>query len=172
MATKKKVPTKIELRKKAIEGCQDSKGRVTPDAVIEAAKDPKSILHGEFEWNVNKAAYQSWTETARRLIREVRLIIEYQDVRVVAPYYIADPGTDDSSYVETLRIANKHTSAQRALTDELARIKGAIQRAKALAAVFGLTANFERMLDLAVETERTFSSNEIASSTQTELAPQ
>jgi hypothetical protein len=172
MATKKKVPTKIELRKKAIEGCQDSKGRVTPDAVIEAAKDPKSILHGEFEWNVDKAAYKSWTETARRLIREVRLIVEYQDVRVVAPYYIADPGTDESSYIQTSKIANKHASAQRALADELARIKGAIQRATAMAAVFGLTSNFERMLDLAIETERAFSSNEIASSNQTELAPQ
>lgn len=161
MTAKKKTAeiTKMELKKRAIAACKDNKGRVTPDAVIEAAKDPTSVLHGEFEWDVNKAAYKSWTDTARRLIREVQLIVQYQDVRVVAPYYIPDAGVDESSYVETSKIANKHAAAKRALSDEIARIKGAIHRGRNLATVFGLVSNFDRMLDLAIEAERLFESN-------------
>jgi len=171
VAKKSPEETKAGLKKRAIEACADRKGRVTPDAVIEAAKNPKSILHKEFEWDVDKAAHAHWTDTARRLIREVRLIVQYDDVKIVAPYYIADAGTDESAYVPTSKVADRHAAAQRALVDELARIKGAIHRATSLAAVFGLTSNFERMLDLAIETERTFSaSEEIAPTTQPQLA--
>lgn len=157
MAKDKTKVTKMELKKRAIAACKNSKGKLTPDAVIEAAKDPTSILHGEFEWDVGKAAYQAWTDTARRLIREVQLVVEYQDVRVVAPFYITDHGSKESSYVETTKVAKKHAFAKQALGDELARIKGAVHRAMSMAAVFGLVSNFERMLELAIETEKTFS---------------
>lgn len=156
MAKDKTKVTKMELKKRAIAACKNSKGKLTPDAVIEAAKDPTSILHGEFEWDVNKAAYSAWTETARRLIREVQLVVEYQDVRIVAPFYISDNSSDDSSYVETTRVAKKNAAAKRALSDEIARIKGSVHRAMSMAAVFGLVSNFEKMLDLALETERLF----------------
>jgi hypothetical protein len=158
-AEKEKKPTKIELKKQAIAACKDARGRVTTAAVIEAARDSSSVLHAEFEWDLEKAAYQSWTETARRLIREVQLIVDYQDVRVVAPYYVSDQSKDEPAYVETSKIARKHAFAQRALSDELARIKGAVNRGMALSAAFGLVSNFERMLDAVIETERLFSSH-------------
>src|SRR4051794_38416660 len=112
MAKKPETISKLERKKREIEACQDGRGRVTPDAVIEAAKNPKSALHGEFEWDVTKAAYQHWTDTARRLIREVRLVVTYEDIRIAAPYYIADPGTDESSYIQTSKIAGKHAAAK------------------------------------------------------------
>lgn len=160
MATKEKQPTKMELKKRAIAACKDSKGKLTPSAVIEAAKDPTSVLHGEFEWDLEKAAYQQWTDTARRLIREVQLVVEYQDVKVVAPFYIADQTSDDASYVETARVARKAMVARQALNDEIARIKGAVHRAMSMAAVFGLVSNFEQMLDMAIETEKLFSQSD------------
>jgi len=162
--------TKMELKKRAIAACKNSKGKLTPDAVIEAAKDPTSVLHGEFEWDVNKAAYQSWTDTARRLIREVQLVVEYQDVRVVAPFYITDHGSKESSYVETTKVAKKHAFAKQALGDELARIKGAVHRAMSMAVVFGLVSNFEKMLDLAIETERLFADADEGESAEQQAA--
>jgi len=45
------------------------------DAVIEAARDPASPLHGHFEWNVHKAAAAYWREQARRLVAAVRILI-------------------------------------------------------------------------------------------------
>lgn len=45
------------------------------DAVIEAARDPDSPLHGHFEWNVHKAAAAYWREQARRLVAAVRILI-------------------------------------------------------------------------------------------------
>lgn len=149
-------PSKLSLKKAAIQACEDGKGHVTPESVVEAAKDPANILHGEFEWNLEQAAHKHWLDTARKLIREVKLTFVFEDVSLVAPHYITDPGSDLPRYIETTRVAKKHTMAKRALSDELARVVGAIRRATSLSAAFNLTSNFERMLALAIETERLF----------------
>lgn len=154
MAGKK--TSKLELKRKAIKECEDSRGRVTPNIVIEAAKDPASILHSEFEWDDSKAAHLHRIDVARRLIREVKFAFVYQDVSLIAPAYVVDPGSKLPAYIETARIANRHASAKRVLADELLRIKGALSRAISLSAAFGLVSSFEKMLDLAVETERLF----------------
>ena len=53
-----------------------AKGRLTPSAVVEAARNPRSALHKIFEWDDAKAA-QSWRlEQAREIIRVVRVIDE------------------------------------------------------------------------------------------------
>src|ERR1035438_5102022 len=44
------------------------KDRLTPDNVIELAKDPNSPLHGEFTWDVKEAALKTWRHEARELI--------------------------------------------------------------------------------------------------------
>lgn len=161
-----KAPTKLELKKRAIEALQDRGGRVTPDAVIEAARDKSSVLHDEFEWDQAKAAYAHWVETARRLIREVRFIVVLEDVRIAAPYYTADPGTDEAAYIPTARLAKKHAAARAALADELARIRGAVNRARTLASVFGLSSHFDRLLDASLEIERVMASDESVASLQ------
>lgn len=41
---------------------------LTPDAVIEEARKADSPLHGEFTWDIERAAMMTWREQARRLI--------------------------------------------------------------------------------------------------------
>jgi len=52
---------------------------LTTEAVVEAAKDPTSPLHGYFTWSVQEAAEKYWRVEARRLIQSVRYIIVSQD---------------------------------------------------------------------------------------------
>ena len=48
-------------------------GKLTPPAVVDAARDRKSVLHRHFEWDDAKAAEQHRLEQARSLIRSIHV---------------------------------------------------------------------------------------------------
>lgn len=131
-------------------------GRVDPQDVIAAARDPKNVLHREFIWDDRKAADAYRLDRARQLIREVKLEISYREITLAAPYFISDPGSDIPSYIETKRIARSGTQARRVLADELARIKGAINRGRSLAIAFNLQLYFDALLDQTIALEQAF----------------
>ncbi len=45
------------------------RGTITPERVVQAAKDPKSPLHSRFTWDNTEAAHQWRLQQARQLIR-------------------------------------------------------------------------------------------------------
>jgi hypothetical protein len=45
------------------------RGTITPERVVEAARDPKSPLHSRFTWENDEAAHQWRLQQARQLIR-------------------------------------------------------------------------------------------------------
>jgi hypothetical protein len=145
--------TRLEMIKSAIEQCKDRNGRITPKAVVQAAANPKSVLHAEFEWDMEKAAHQAWEARARELIRSVKFIVHYEDKVVAAPYYVSDPSADESSYVQTAKIAKSKSASTRVLSAEVDRIKSLVTRARSLAIAFGLEPSFEHMLDEIVNVE-------------------
>jgi hypothetical protein len=49
-------------------------GSLHPQAVVQDAGDPQSVLHPYFEWNDAKAAYLHRVDQARALIRSIRVI--------------------------------------------------------------------------------------------------
>ena len=51
-------------------------GTLDAGSVVEDAKDPTSPLHGEFEWDVVKAAHAHWLEQARYVMRAIEIIYE------------------------------------------------------------------------------------------------
>ena len=51
-------------------------GRLDPVDVVEAARDPRSVLHNRFEWNDTEAAAKWRLEQARNLIRSVKIEVE------------------------------------------------------------------------------------------------
>lgn len=51
----------------------DGGGRLTPNAVVEAARNARSPLHRHFEWDDLKAADAYRLEQAREIIRVIRL---------------------------------------------------------------------------------------------------
>ena len=162
--------TRAEMKalRDAIAACEDRSGRVRPERVVEAARDPKSVLHKKFQWDIKKAAMAHWLETAQRLIREVKLEIVIENVRFSSPFYVADPSTKDSAYVETTAIAKKEELAEQVLLDEVARIEGAVERARGVAMVFGLRTHFEQMLEKVIEINRVVRHRKSASEARSE----
>lgn len=52
-----------------LEALRDGQGVLHVDAVWQWAKaNPDSALHGEYEWDVRKAAEENWRQTSRQII--------------------------------------------------------------------------------------------------------
>ena len=78
-------------------------GRLTPNAVLDDAKDPDSPLHDSFEWDDEKAAHAHRIEQARALITSVRVVQRTDKTAVRAVFYVRDPSAenDEQGYVST-----------------------------------------------------------------------
>lgn len=121
-------------------------GFITPDIVISDAKKKDSPLHDQFNWNVEEAAMEAWRETARRIIRSVRVVITVEDVKFpaecrVLPEFIRDPSAESKNqgYSRAAEIRNDHELAVSALMYEIERADGAIGRARGVAEALGLS---------------------------------
>lgn len=52
---------------------------LTPDLVLDTARDPDNPLHGHFEWDDGVAAEEWRKNQARKLIRSVKIVFEKPD---------------------------------------------------------------------------------------------
>jgi hypothetical protein len=132
----------------AIRALTSADGHVEPDDVWQAGRDPSHALHDEFRWDINEAAQEHWRDTARSLIRFVRLEVTVENVSYISPLYVVDPARPPRSqrYVELDRVARDREMAERCMLDELDRITNAIRRAQSVAHVLGLSARLDAML--------------------------
>lgn len=72
-----------ELRE-LIQGVYDANGRLTPELVLDTARDPGHPLHSRFEWDDSVAAERHRRDQAHRLIRSVRVVYK-QGTETSAP---------------------------------------------------------------------------------------
>jgi hypothetical protein len=135
-------------------------GKVTPDIVIEDAKNPESPLHGEFEWDVNKAAMEAWRDTARRLIRAVTVVVHtesktFKAAGYRAPEFVRNPASSnrEQGYARIHDFRSDKEQARAALMYEIDRINGALTRARAICAELDLESEFN-IVDDAVKALR------------------
>jgi hypothetical protein len=71
---------------------EQQKGRLTPPAVVDAARDTKNTLHKHFEWDNQLAADSYRLDQARMLIRSVALVRYGESDPAPAFLSIADKG--------------------------------------------------------------------------------
>jgi len=128
-----------------IQEIADQKGNLTPDALIEDAKDPDSPLHNEFEWDDAKAAMEARRETARRLIRSVRVVVRTETHTVAVPRYVRTPEAPErqQSYSEAASLRNDYDRAMSSFSYEVERAEAAIRRAQTVAYALGLQDDVE-----------------------------
>lgn len=121
----------------AIRSLEDTHGRLTPDAVLEAARDPESPLHECFTWNDSVAAHEHRLDQARRLITSVTLQVTYNRINLDVPSYIRDPAAQphQQGYRNVLRVRSETEMAREALVQEMARAGALLRRARQLALV-------------------------------------
>lgn len=129
---------RIELRE-ALQRIEDQHGRITPDLVVTAAKNPKSVLHAEFEWDVHKAAQQHWIDKARDLIRSIIVTVQVEDKAVQVNYYVRDPERDahEQGYRSIMSIRKEPEPSRILLLHEFAQAEANLERAEKIALVVG-----------------------------------
>lgn len=118
----------------------ESDGRITPDNVVDAARNPKSPLHDQFEWDDSAAAHGFRLEQARRLIRSITVVITHEQSVLRVPTWVRDPamGGSEQGYVSVLKLSTEPENAARAIASELARVDSCLERTERIASVLGL----------------------------------
>lgn len=127
-----------------IKQLENENGELTTEVVIEDAKDENSPLHNYFQWDDAKAAHEWRKEQARRLIREVRLVIHETKTNVKQVAYVRNPD-NDSGYVSTVRLRDDKNKARSALIAELERAESALSRAYDVSYALGLSDEIESL---------------------------
>lgn len=81
-----------ETLRRLLKAIEDKQGRLTPNKVLDAASDPKHLLHGQFQWDDRKAGHAYRLDQARRLIASVHMVVEVEERKIEVPVYVRDPG--------------------------------------------------------------------------------
>ena len=110
-------------------------GKLTPDLVIEHARNPESPLHTEFNWDVEQAAMSHWRSQARRLISSVLVSIKTSKSVVNCVAYVRDPDADynEQGYVPTASLVSDEQRSASAMLYEISRLNATLIRAEHLA---------------------------------------
>jgi hypothetical protein len=142
---------RIQTELEAIRG--KHRGRLTPLAVVDAARSKSHPLHKEFEWDDKKAAHRQRLDRARELISYIVVVTIDKTVRMKAPYYIHDPSLPANQSGYCLLTADSITAkdAQQFLLSEIARVEDIIGRSRGAVSVLekkfpGLNKQLERAL--------------------------
>jgi hypothetical protein len=110
----------------------EKNGRVDPNDLIRAARDKDHPCHGDFTWDVDRAAEERWRDQARWLIRQCKFEVVVQDLgpRNVT-YYVANEGKDDT--FDALPKMRSASAVRNVLDSELASLHGIASRVLGIA---------------------------------------
>jgi hypothetical protein len=123
-------------------------GRLTPEAVVEDAKNKDSPLHAHFTWDVKKAAQAYWIEQARTLITSVRVEMRTDETVVTSVAYVRDPSATgkQQGYVSVEALRTDKDLARDALVSEFGRVGDMLRRARELAAALDVEKEVDKLL--------------------------
>lgn len=154
---------RIEIIKTELERIRKAHGgRLTPAAVVKAARDKKSPLWREFDWNDARMANKAREDVARDLIvNYITVVVVHKSLKVSCPFYVRDPDatTKEAGYVAINSESLNRSHAQKIVLAELDRCESAIVRARNIAGVLdvkfsGLSDQLEDLLSGIVHVRR------------------
>lgn len=112
-------------------------GELTPEAVEAKARNPRSPLHGYFEWDDTRAAHLYRLEQARQLIRTVRITTDNGDVRAFHPVCVNEGGKA-THYVAASEVGEKTDLRDQFRARLSSEIRGMVRRWKQHAIYYDL----------------------------------
>lgn len=127
----------------------ETNGRLTPEAVVEDARDEHSPLHDFFEWDDSEASHQYRLWQARTVIKSVNLVTVTSDkITIKAPFYVRDPSAlhKEQGYVSVLELKKDPIQARESLRLEFGRAESALVRAQNVASALGLEDEIAHMI--------------------------
>jgi len=118
----------------------ENNGLLTPDHVVDAARNNASPLHRWFQWDNDAAAHMYRVEQARHLIRSVRVDVTTSHHTVRVPAFVRDPECErgEQGYIAIRGLANDADKARDVVVAEFARALSALNRARAVAEALGI----------------------------------
>lgn len=133
----------------AIMALEDDEGRLTPDKLVDVAKDPNSVLHDEFPWDDAIAAHKHRLDVARALIRKVEVHIVVNRVKTSVVAYVRDPESPGGvqGYRSVRKLRTEEEVARSALEAEFDAAASRLRRARDLAIALGLEGEIDRYID-------------------------
>jgi len=137
------------IRLKAIQTLERH-GSVTAERLVQAARNPKHPLHGDFEWDDKKASHLYRLDQARAIIAKVRIVMEHKKIAVVG--YVRDPRAPahEQGYVSVARIKDERTLCEEIMMAEVVRAQGALERCREIAAALDLEEEADAALSQAL----------------------
>ena len=125
----------------------DEHGRLTPQIVVDDAKDPKSPLHGEFEWDNVAAGDAHRLQQARALIQSVKVVITTTTSKMRVPVYTRDPEAEprEQGYRSVLSVnpQSEEDIARDMIIREIEHTRDRLNRAVGYAEHFGMVERVE-----------------------------
>lgn len=95
----------------------NASGILTPEEVVERARNPANPLHDQFEWNDGTAAEAFRLQQARGLIKRVNVeVVRADQTTVVVPAFIRSPIGDGYALTQTVAVSAPDRSAVIAIT--------------------------------------------------------
>jgi hypothetical protein len=130
---------------------EDAAGRLLPDDVVAAARDPTHPLHGHFEWDDSAAAEKFRRGQAQSLIRALHLTVFVAEMPLSVPAYVREAKTESvAGYRATLNVRDNDAELARStVLDAMSRVAAAVKRAKSLAVLFGVDGYLAQIDELA-----------------------
>jgi len=123
-----------------------NRGRLTPRALVEAARPARSVLHGLFTWDEKRAAQKCRLDEARELIASYRVVITTEPFVIRAPVYVRDPSAaPDQGYISVSRLRTDAELARDVLIFEFDRVVAALRRAKEVGHAIGMADEIDRL---------------------------
>lgn len=122
-------------------------GRLTPERVVDDARDSESPLHDLFEWDDSIAAHQHRLMQARTVIRSVRAEVRVDRRTVSTVRYVRDPSAGgEQGYVTVASLRDEKEMARETVQTELRRVRTTLRRARDIADVLGLAEELDSLL--------------------------
>lgn len=106
------------------------------------------ILNGTIQ---SPPSITGWAQ-ARNLIRSIKIHVTVREMPVSVVAYVRDPELQDTptaGYRNVILMRSEEDNARAVIVEEMKRVSYATQRAKSLAAVFGLTTEIDHIATLA-----------------------
>lgn len=86
----------------ALQGLYDAHRSLTPTIVLDAARDPESVLHSRFNWDDQSAAEAWRIDQARTLIQSVKIVIRETPTEMVSVRaFVSIPTDEGMTYMPT-----------------------------------------------------------------------
>lgn len=152
---------KQEVITKALEKISGRyRGKLTPAAVVEDARDKRSPLHHYFTWNDSEAAEQWRLEQARQLIRSVKITVNIENRSVSTFCYVRDPklSTNEQGYISLVHVRTDNEMKIGILLDEFERLKSIFNRILSIAEVLQMADGLGEILTKIEDAETKFKS--------------